>query len=115
MAAIPSSINTEIAGVPRLVWGPLNSTNETGDGYKITSQHGLAASVHVIGSFNTGTLTMKVSNTNNDYVTLKDKLGADVAFTATGYAEFSTSAAFIRPELSGAGTDSVTVVVVLRG
>ena len=115
MASIPSTINTEIAGVPRLVWGPLNSTDETGDGYKLTGQNGLTASVHVIGTFNTGTLTMKVSNTGNDYVTLKDKLGANVAFTAVGYAEFSTSATYIRPELTGAGTDNVTVVVVLRG
>jgi hypothetical protein len=115
MASIPSTTNTQIAGVPRLVWGPMNSTDANGDGYKLLGQNGLTASVHVIGTFNTGTLTMKVSNTNNNYVTLKDTQGLDVAFTAVGYAEFSTSAAYIRPELTGAGSDSVTVVVVLRG
>lgn len=115
MATIPSTINNQIADVPRLVWGPLTSTDAIGEGYKIIGQRGQAASVQVTGTFNTGTVTLKASNIGGEYVTLKDKQGNNVSFTAAGIAEFSTSATYIRPEIAGAGTDSVTVVVVLRG
>lgn len=115
MASISSTVNTQIDGVPRIVWGPLTSTNDTGTGFKLVGTVGLAGSVQVTGTFNTGTVTLKGSDNGGEYYTLKDRNGNNVSFTAAGRAEFVTSAVYIRPEISGAGTDSVIVVTVLRG
>ena len=47
--------------------------------------------------FNSGTLTVQVSNDGTNYSTLKDIHGNDVAFTDTASFELSTAAAYIRP------------------
>jgi hypothetical protein len=46
--------------------------------------------------FNSGTLTVQVSNDNTNWSTVKDVHGTDATFTAAGALELSTGAQFIR-------------------
>lgn len=55
--------------------------------------------------FNSGTLTIQVSNDNTNWSTLKDIHGTDVTFTATGSYELSTAAKYIRPSCDASISD----------
>lgn len=59
--------------------------------------------------FNSGTLTVQVSNNNSDWGTLKDVHGTDAAFTAAGVFELSTGAQYIRV-LADASINDVDVI-----
>lgn len=107
--------NTSIAGVPRLIWETLTTAGADGPDFKVEGQRALAGCVQVIGTFGGATITLRGSNDGTNYFTLKDLQGNDISFTATGAAEFSTSAAYISPASSGGSGDDVDVILVLRG
>lgn len=69
------------------------------------------ASVQVGGTFGGATVALQGSNDGVTYATLKDVTGANLSFTAAGYAEFSSGAAFIKPLISGGTGDSINVTV----
>ncbi|NJM13630.1 MAG: hypothetical protein HC889_18805 [Synechococcaceae cyanobacterium SM1_2_3] len=69
------------------------------------------ASVQVGGTPGGGTLVLQGSNDGVTYDTLKDLQGNDLSFTAAGYAEFSSGAAFIKPLPSGGTADSWNITV----
>ena len=71
----------------------------------------VCASVQVSGTFGGATVVLQVSNDGVTFATLKDISGNDLSFTAAGYAEFSSGAAFIRPSISGGTGDSLNVTV----
>ena len=55
------------------------------------------------------TVVLQGSNDGITYATLKDPSGANLSFTAAGYAEFSSGAAFIKPSISGGTGDSLNI------
>jgi len=55
--------------------------------------------------FNSGTLTIQVSNDGTNWATLKDIHGTDVTFTATGTFELSTAAKYIRASCDASISD----------
>lgn len=114
MATVTPAIDTAVAGVPRLIWEGA-ATGDTLTPYIVTQQHGLAASVQVVGTFGGATVTLQVSNDGTNWADASDVLGNAVSLTATGYFELSLSAAYIRPAISGGTGDDVDVIVVLRG
>lgn len=69
------------------------------------------ASVQVTGTIGGATVALQGSNDGVTYTTLKDLSGATMSFTAAGYAEFSSGAAFIKPLISGGTGDSINVIV----
>lgn len=69
------------------------------------------ASVQVSGTIGGATVALQGSNDGETYATLKDVTGANLSFTAAGYAEFSSGAAFIKPLISGGTGDSINVTV----
>lgn len=69
------------------------------------------ASVQVSGTIGGATVALQGSNDGVTYTTLKDLSGANMSFTAAGYAEFSSGAAFIKPLISGGTGDSINVIV----
>jgi hypothetical protein len=75
----------------------------------------LAGSMQVVGSFGSGTVVLQGSNNGTDWVTLKGLDGEDISLTATGMVEFSTSALYLRPLITGGTADDVDVYIVLRG
>ena len=70
------------------------------------------ASVQVSGTIGGATIVLQGSNDGVTYTTLKDTAGTDISFTAAGYVEFSSAAAFIKPSISGGTGDSINVTVV---
>jgi hypothetical protein len=106
--------NTAIPDVPRVIWEGV-ATGDTITPFILRQQYGLAASVQVVGDFGGATLVLQVSNDGTNWVTARDMFGAAVSFTATGYAELTLSAAYIRPSVSGGTEDDIDVIVVLRG
>ena len=114
MATITPNLDTTIVGVPRLIWEGI-VTGDTLTPFAITQQYGLAASVQVVGTFGGATVTLQVSNDGTNWVDAKDVLGTTISLTATGYFEFSLSAAYIRPAVASGSANDIDVIVVLRG
>ena len=114
MATVSPVIDRTIAKIPRVIWETVKN-DDTATALPISEQWGLAASVQASGTFNSGSVTMQHSNDGTNWFTAKDLQGNDISLTADGIAEFSLSSAYIRPAISGGGTDDVDVIVVFRG
>ena len=71
----------------------------------------VCAAVQVSGTFGSATVVLQGSNDGITYATLKDPSGANLSFTAAGYAEFSSGASFIKPSISGGTGDSLNIIV----
>jgi len=114
MATVSPVIDRTIAKIPRVIWEAC-ATGDTINSLPISEQWGLAASVQASGTFDGATVVMQHSNDGTNWFTAKDLQGNDISLTADGIAEFSLSSAYIRPAISGGGTDDVDVIVVFRG
>lgn len=97
-----------------VTWGPI-STGDT-----CTPLEGYAdypeRTVHVFGTFNAATVTLQGSLNGTDYATLNDPQGNALTFvTATTRIEAVAEVTpYIKPIISGGGSDAVTVVLFLR-
>ena len=100
---------------PRYLWENLES-GDTITPVPAPQQYGLAGSVQITGAFGSATVSVEVSHDGDNWFDLADLSGEPVAMTEAGYAEFSSSALYFRPKLTGAnGTTSVVVSLVFRG
>jgi hypothetical protein len=106
--------NTDVAGVPRAIWTAVTTAGSPHTGLLLVNKEAYRGSVQVTGTFGSSTVIMQASNDGTNYFPLKDLQGTAISFTSAGGAEFSTSAAYIRPSSSGGTSDSVNVTVVLR-
>ena len=73
---------------------------------------GAFGAVQVTGTFGAATVTMQKSNDGVNYVALEDTAGDAISITSAGMAEFSTAAAYIRPQVSGGTGDDLDVLVI---
>jgi hypothetical protein len=88
------------------------TTAGSGSIFRYTPVNSLvAASVQVSGTFGGATVVLQGSNDGTTYATLKDLQGNNLSFTAAGYAEFTSGAAFIKPSISGGAGDSLNIYV----
>lgn len=69
------------------------------------------ASVQVSGTIGGATIVLQGSNDGVTYATLNDVDGNALSFTAAGYKELTSGAAFIKPSISGGTGDSINVIV----
>jgi hypothetical protein len=116
MAVITSSITTVGSpdGVPSVRWVNIGDA-DTCTPFIMRQQYGLAASVQVVGTFGGATMTIQVSNDGTNWVTAQGVDNTGITFTSTGYREFSLSAAYVRPLISGGAGSNLSVIMVLRG
>jgi len=115
MATVTPAINTDIPGVPRVIWSGA-ATGDTLEPYIVTQQYGLAASVQSVGTLGGATITMQVSNDGTNWAAADDVQGTAISMGAvTDYFELSLSGAYLRPAIAGGTGDSIDVIVVLRG
>lgn len=114
MSTISPALDLAVPGVPRLIWADA-ATGDTINPFILSQQYGLAAGVQVVGTFGGATVTIEISNDGTNWVTAKDLFNVNTVFTATGYAELTLSAAYIRPKITGGTGDSLTVIATLRG
>lgn len=84
---------------------------------KLQNGAGLVGCVQAVSGggsgFNSGTVTIQISNNGTTWATLKDLQGTDIAFTAAGISEFSTGAKYLRPDPSDTASMDVDVIVHL--
>lgn len=85
------------------------TADDDGDPIFLDGGWGIVCTVTVVdgggSGFNSGTVTIQVSNDGTNYATLKDIHGTDAEFTANGTSELSTVAQFIRPSCDGSIDD----------
>lgn len=118
MATKASTVDNSKDHHTKVTWEELNS-GDTGspiDQDGMRSNRALAGCIQFTGTFNGGTTAvLEGSNDGTNYSTLRDMVGANISLTAAGMVEFSTSALYIRPSVSGGSSDDVDAIMVLRG
>ena len=90
------------------------SESDTTDPIFMDSGIGLLMTVQTFGGggsgYDSGTITVQVSNDNTNWATLKDVHGTDGAFAAAGIFEMSTGAQYIRLS-ADSDIDDVDVII----
>lgn len=85
------------------------SASDTGQPIFMDAGVGLLLNIQTLdgggSGYNTGTLTIQVSNDGTNWNTIKDVHGTDATFTANGVAEISTGAQLIRPSADASISD----------
>jgi hypothetical protein len=112
--ALISPSKVGLTGIPVVVWSGLN-TADTVEPLVIPSRTGSRAAVQIGGDFGGATVKIQVSNDGITYFDLSDVDGDPVSATANAIFEISTSAVFIRPDVSGGSEDDIDVTLCLRG
>lgn len=69
------------------------------------------STVQIVGTFDTGTLTMQGSNDGTNWFSLTDAQGNAIAKTSAAGEVIEEAPRYIRPLLSGAGADVITVLL----
>lgn len=111
-----SPVKSIVDGVPRLTWSAVSTSTDTPLKFAITEQWGLAGVVQAVGTFGSASVALQMSNDGTNWATIKDLQGDAIALTgATSMSEFTCSAAYIKPSVTGGTGDNVDIIVVLRG
>jgi hypothetical protein len=111
-----SPVKSIVDGVPRLTWSGVSTSTDTPLKFAITDQWGLAGVVQSVGTFGGASVALQMSNDGTNWATIKDLQGSSIALTsATAMSEFTCSAAYIKPTVSGGTGDDLDIIVVLRG
>lgn len=107
------SVNGEVV---TLTWSGVSTTTDTPTAYgPITKGKGARfASATIGGTFGGATAVLQGSNDNTTYGTLTDLAGNAVSATAAKFQEFSSSALYLKPAVTGGTGDNVDIVVLMR-
>jgi hypothetical protein len=85
------------------------TANDNGDAVKLGDGWGLVSCIQVFSGggtgFNSGTVTIQVSNDGTNWATAKDIHGNDCTATAGALFELSVSAGYIRPSMDASISD----------
>lgn len=92
------------------LWEGLSAANA--DGNWIECWDHPEKTVQIVGTFDSGTLTMQGSNDGVTAFNLTDPQGNSIAKSAAAGEIVTENPRYIRPVLSGAGTDDVDVYVM---
>lgn len=114
MAAVSPNIVFITPGIPVVKWEAANSTDGA-SAYALNGRLGLSAAIQVVGTFGGATVKLQVSVDGVTYYDLSDTAGNPISATAAGIFEFSTSAVYIKPDISGGTGDDLDIFVALRG
>lgn len=114
MATVSPVLLRTAEGVPYILWENI-ATGDTLTAYAVQGRLALNASVQFAGTFGGATAKLQTSNDGTTYADIKDVHGTTVSSTAAGQFEFSRSAIYLRPAISGGTGDAVDVYLVLRG
>lgn len=110
-----SPVRSIVDGVPTVRWDDITTSTDTPLKFTVTEQWGLAGSVQFAGTFGGATAKLQMSNDGTNWVDIKDLQGAAISATSTAMFEFTCSAAYIRPSVTGGTGDNIDAILVLRG
>lgn len=109
-----SLVKTQSEPIPRIVWEDI-VTGDTINSIPVLGQAAVAGSVQFGGTFGGATIKLQVSNDGTTFFDMKDLSANTVEATAAAFFEFTTSAVYLRPAISGGAANAVDVTVCLRG
>lgn len=112
--ATVSPVISVVDKIPQLKWAAL-ATGDTINRFTVTEQWGLAGCVQFAGTFGGATMGLQMSNDGANWVAVKDLQGNNISATSGAMFEFTCSAAYIRPSISGGTGDAVDAIIVMRG
>ena len=113
--ALTVAENTPLSGVITYTYDNLDSADTSPASLPLNGTTTLAGFMQAVGTFGGGTVKLQGSNDNTNWVDLNDVTGTAIGLTGTGGAEFTTSALYIRPIITGGTGDDVDVIICLRG
>jgi hypothetical protein len=114
MAVISPVLSRTTEGIPYLIWDNA-ATADTEIAYALLNRLGTDGAVSFTGTFGGATVKLQASNDGTNFFDMKDKSGTTISATAGALFTFDTSAAYIRPAITGGTGDSIDIIVVLRG
>lgn len=104
-------VENETDGRALLQWGPM-AYGDTVSSLNRRGSAALAGSVQIATTG--GAVSLQGSNDRVTWFDLKDVTGAVMTSTGSDYFEFSSSAAYLRPDPK-TGVSAATVIICLRG
>lgn len=114
MTTINPSVAIPATGVKTITWANM-ATGDTISPALPAPMLGALASVQIAGTFGGSTVALKASEDDSTYLAVKDVEGTAVSATTAARFEVSTAALYLKPAISGGASDSVTVIVTVRG
>ena len=112
MANIPVVELSRLPGAHAFLWETLTE-NDTA--LPLIVPHRADMSVHVLGTFNGGTVVIEGSNivTTPSYITLVDQSDNALSFTAAGLEAIAANVWQIRPRISAGATMDIDIYIVV--
>lgn len=111
------SFTTEmpVLGIELNTWDNLDTSDTSPTVAEPGGTSALAGFMQVTGTFGGGTVKLQGSNEGSTWVDLKDLTGTAIGITTAGGVEFTASARYIRPLITGGSGDDVDVYIIFRG
>ncbi len=114
MATITPSTGS-IGDVITATWTGITTSTDTPSALNTSRGKGATrASVTFGGTFGGATAVLQGSNDNSTWATLTDLAGNAISATAAKIQEFSSSAVYFKPSVTGGTGDNVDVVIAFR-
>lgn len=113
MALITPALDVTLP-VPRVLWSAVDAAS-TFNPWIMRAQYGLAGAIQISGTFGGATVALQASNDGVTYFPVLNLQGSPVSATANGLFEFTCSAVYLRPAITGGTGTALTAAMVLRG
>lgn len=114
MAVIDPVPQVAAPGVKRNLWETLTES-DTAEALELGDTDTLASCVQIVGTFGGATITIQGSNDGTNWANLEDLQGNALSFTSAAIADFSTAAAYIRPNATGGSSQDLDIYLTTRG
>lgn len=113
MATVSPVVNLSITDAPRYVWEAL-ATGDTINALKLSGTGARRAAVQIFGTLGGATIKMQASNDGVNFYDIKDIHNTAVSTAAAAIFEFTSSAVYIKPAITGGSGDDVDVILFMR-
>lgn len=116
MATInPVAVDTRVPGTTTVKWETLTEA-DTAASHAPGGYEPAIANIQVVGSFGGATITLKGSNDDTNWVTIKDVNGSAIELNSTNTsADFSSAMLYFKPEAANGSSQDVDVLINFRG
>lgn len=109
-----SLVKTQSEPIPCIIWADM-VTGDTINSIPVLGRAAVAGSVQFDGTFGGATVKLQVSNDGITFFDMKDLSALAITATSAALFEFTTSAVYLRPAISGGAANAIDVTVCLRG
>jgi hypothetical protein len=104
-----------VSGVQLYTYSTMDSADTNPTAVLVDGTTPIVGFMQVTGTFGGAAAKLQVSNDNTNWVDAKDISGTTISIIAAGGVEFSTSAVYVRPLVTGGSGTSLSVTLAFRG